>query len=101
MSFYDVATYNLVNGKVEKTKIKSDGEFTEQVNKYWGRKKISLPNVKEGSIIEFEYILESPRIGVFKDWKFQDGIPVNYSQFETIVPEYFDYKAFQKGSFYL
>ena len=101
LSFYDVATYNLVNGKVEKTKIKSDGEFTEQVNKYWGRKKISLPNVKEGSIIEFEYILESPRIGVFKDWKFQDGIPVNYSQFETIVPEYFDYKAFQKGSFYL
>ena len=97
LTFHNVATYNLVNGKVEKTKIKSDGEFTEQVNKYWGRKKITLPNVKEGSIVEYEYILESPRIAVFGDWKFQYDVPVNYSEFETIVPEYFDYKSFQRG----
>ena len=97
LSFYNVATYNLINGKVEKTKMKSDGEFTEQVNKYWGRQKITLPNVKEGSVIEYEYELESPRIGSFKDWKFQYGIPVNYSEFETIVPEFYDYKASQRG----
>lgn len=101
LSFYNVATYNLVNGKVEKTKIKSDGEFTEQVNKYWGRKKITLPNVKVGSILEYEYIIESPRIGVFNDWKFQYDIPVNYSEFETIVPEYFGYSAVQRGSSFL
>ncbi len=98
LSFHNVATYNLVNGKVEKTKMKSDGEFTEQVNKFWGRKKITLPNVKEGSILEYEYQIESPRIGVFDDWKFQYGIPVNYSEFETVVPEYFYYKSMQRGT---
>ncbi len=98
LSFHNVATYNLVNGKVEKTKMKSDGEFTEQVNKYWGRKKVTLPNVKEGSILEYEYIIESPRIGEFGDWKFQYDIPVAYSEFKTVVPEYFDYKAMHRGS---
>ena len=34
VDFSDVNTYNLVNGKIEKTKLKSDGVFEEQVNKY-------------------------------------------------------------------
>ncbi len=100
LSFYKVVTYNLVNGKIEKTKMKSDGEFTEQVNKYWGRKKITLPNVKVGSILEYEYVIESPRIAVFSDWKFQYDIPVAYSEFRTFVPEYFDYKAMNRGTHY-
>ncbi|GAA6766774.1 hypothetical protein AAFH68_27170 [Flavobacterium sp. CGRL1] len=39
VSISDVVTYNLVNGKIEKTKLKSDGEFNEEVNKYRSRKK--------------------------------------------------------------
>jgi hypothetical protein len=97
LTFKDAATYNLVDGKVEKTKLKSDGEFDEKVNKYWGRKKIALPNVKEGSIIEFEYSLESESIGVLEDWAFQMGIPVVYSQFKTIIPEYYVYKPLMRG----
>jgi hypothetical protein len=33
--FKDAATYNLVGDKIEKPK-KNDGEFDEQINKYWG-----------------------------------------------------------------
>ena len=36
--FKNEITYNLVNGKIEKSKIKSDGEFDEKVNDFWGRK---------------------------------------------------------------
>jgi hypothetical protein len=42
----DAATYNLVEGKIQITKLKNDGEFDEEINKYWGRKKITMPNVK-------------------------------------------------------
>ena len=35
--FSDAVTYNLVGGKIEKTKLKSDGEFDEKINKYWHR----------------------------------------------------------------
>jgi hypothetical protein len=46
--FSDAVTYNLVDGKIVKTKLKSDGEFDEKINKYVGHKKITMPNVKEG-----------------------------------------------------
>ena len=97
LNFKDAATYNLVDGKVEKSKLKSDGEFDEKMNKFWARKKIALPNVKEGSIIEYEYTLESEGLGVMEDWTFQMGIPVLYSQFKTIVPEYYVYKPLMRG----
>lgn len=37
--FDDAATYNLVNGKIEKTKLKNEGEFIEETNKYYNTKK--------------------------------------------------------------
>lgn len=97
ISFSDVATYNLINGKIEKVKLKSDGEFDEKINKYWSRKKIVMPNVKEGSIIEFSYTIKSPRYRYLKDWYFQSSIPVNYSEYKTYIPEYFVYNPNQKG----
>ncbi|MEL1240789.1 DUF3857 domain-containing protein [Flavobacterium flavipallidum] len=97
VSFSDVATYNLVDGKIEKTKLKSDGEFDEVINKYWGQKKIVLPNVKEGSVIEYEYVLHSPSIGNPRDWYFQLDIPVNYSEYINSIPEYFVYNTNLKG----
>jgi hypothetical protein len=95
--FKDAATYNLVGDKIEKTKLKNDGEFDEQINKYWGRKKITMPNVKEGSVIEFEYTIKSPRFSELIDWSFQSSVPVNYSEFRTYIPEYFVYTPNQKG----
>ncbi len=97
VSFSDVYTYNLVNGKIEKTKLKSDGEFIEKINKYWGRKKITMPNVKEGSIIEFEYSLKTGSIGSLRDWYFQSSIPVNFSEYKISIPEYYTYNTSQKG----
>jgi hypothetical protein len=99
VSFDNAATYNLIDGKVVKSKLKGDGEFDEKVNKFWGRKKITLPNVKEGSIIEFEYTLSSDNFGSLEDWYFQYEIPVLYSEFKTSIPEYYIYKPLMKGFF--
>jgi hypothetical protein len=95
--FDDAVTYNLINDKIEKTKLKSDGEFTEKINKYWSQKKIAMPNIKEGTIIEFSYVLKSPGITEMREWAFQTAIPVNYSELKTYIPEYFVYKPIQKG----
>ncbi|MGZ9674923.1 DUF3857 domain-containing protein [Flavobacterium sp. GNP001] len=97
VSFSDAITYNLVDGKIEKTKLKSDGEFNEVVNKYWGEKKITMPNVKEGSVIEFKYTIKSPRVSSTREWYFQNSIPVNYSEYANTVPEYFVYNVNIKG----
>jgi hypothetical protein len=95
--FDDAATYNLVDNKVERTKLKSDGEFHEKVNENYSLKKITLPNVKEGSIIEFKYTLKTPYFNFLPDWYFQYSIPVNNIQYEVLIPQYFSYQRFLKG----
>ena len=97
VSFKNEATYNLVNGKVEKTKLKSDGVFDEKVNDFWGRKKITLPNVKVGSIIEFEYTLTSENFGSLDEWYFQESIPVLHSEYKTYIPDFYVFKPIFKG----
>lgn len=97
VSYSDAITYNLVGGKIEKTKLKSDGEFDEKINRYWAQKKITMPNVKEGSVIEFKYAVRSYSIGSPREWNFQTSIPVNYSEYKTYVPEYYVYNINQKG----
>ncbi|KAF2337348.1 MAG: DUF3857 domain-containing protein [Flavobacterium nitrogenifigens] len=95
--FSDAITYNLVNGKIEKTKLKSDGTFDEVISKYKGQKKITMPNVKEGSVIEFRYTVRCPSDRIIRDWDFQTSIPVNYSEFKVAYPEYYVFKPMQKG----
>lgn len=97
VNFSKAFTYNLVNGKVEKTKLKSDGEFLDKTNKYWNKVKISMPNIKEGSIIEYKYVLTSPYFSNVPEWYFQKSIPVKYSKFETVFPEFYAYNARSKG----
>lgn len=97
VDFSDAATYNLIAGKIEKTKLKSEGEFQENINRYWDKKKITMPNVKEGSVIEYRYTIKSSNVGELRDWNFQTSIPVNYSEYKTYIPEYFIYNSHLKG----
>ena len=94
----DAITYNLVDGKIEKTKLKSEGEFYETINKYWGQKKIAFPDVKAGSVIEYQYTIKSPSIGNPRDWEFQTSIPVNYSEYKMVAPEYYIFNSNFKGT---
>jgi len=97
VSLSDAATYNLVDGKVVKSKLKGENEFVEKINKYWSQKKITMPNVKPGSIIEFKWLIKSPNYGELKDWNFQSFVPVNYAEYVTEIPEYFVYSINQRG----
>jgi hypothetical protein len=95
--FDDAAAFNLVGNKVERTKLKSDGEFEEKVNENYTLRKIALPNVKEGSIVEYRYTLKTPYYNYFPDWYFQHTIPVNKVQYQVSIPAYFTYQRFLKG----
>jgi hypothetical protein len=100
VSFSDAITYNLLDGKIEKTKLKSEGEFDTKINKYFGQKKITMPNVKEGSIIEFEYKIRSGNFGSLRDWYFQTSIPVNYSEYKVKTPSFLTFNKRTKGFIY-
>lgn len=90
-------TYNLEDGKIQKADIKRKEAFTEVYDENINILKFTLPNVKEGSVIEFKYTLKSDFIYNLVTWEFQRDIPVKWSEFKAKVPEYFSYKHFMSG----
>ncbi|OIQ21307.1 MAG: hypothetical protein BM557_03385 [Flavobacterium sp. MedPE-SWcel] len=96
-NYSDVCTYNLENGEIKKTKLKREGEFKEEVTENYSIKKITLPNVKEGSVIEYKYTVKTPYFSIFSDYFFQFDIPVNEVSYNVAIPACFIYKKYLHG----
>jgi len=90
-------TYNLENGKVMETKLKNDAIFKEKQDANIEITKVTMPNVKVGSVIEFTYKVRSDFIFNFQDWEFQSEIPTLWSEYRARIPEYFQYDKYMQG----
>ena len=90
-------TYNLEGEKPIKSEMKKDAVFQERENKYWESAKFSLPSVKVGSVIDLKYTIHSPFLWNLQPWTFQYSIPVKWSQYEVVYPEYFRYNHTSLG----
>lgn len=97
LSGLKAVTYNLENEKVVETKLKSDGIFKEKYDNNHDVTKVTLSNVKEGSVVEISYKIESGFIFNFQDWEFQHQIPVRWSEYRAAIPEYFNYDKYMQG----
>lgn len=91
------AAYNLVNGKVEVTKMSKDSKFKEGASERVDIMKYTVPNVKEGTVLEYEYLKLSDFVYELETWVFQSTIPCRWSELDLRVPEYFTYKHFLGG----
>lgn len=96
--FSNAVTYNLEDGIIVKTKLDSEGNFKNKINKFWNEATIILPNVKVGSVIEFKYVLKSDNLVRLPDFDFQYDIPVNFFRYKTEIPEFFIYNSLLKGT---
>jgi hypothetical protein len=90
-------TYNLVDGKIEKIKLKNNEIFTEELNEGWRRKKFTMPNLQEGSIIEWEYSKHSPYLANIDDMVLQHEIPLKTVDAQFEIPEFFIFKNQGQG----
>lgn len=90
-------TYNLAGQKVTEDKLRNTGIFTENINKYRNQVSITMPGVKEGSVIDLEYVIGSNLVGYMDPFITQYGIPVNYVNINVEIPEYFNFKKHIKG----
>jgi hypothetical protein len=93
----DAVTYNFTDGKVEKTALKVADIYDEALSEYVFAKKISMPNVREGSIIEYTYTINTPMISTFPEWYFQYPIPVKKAEYEAVIPSFFSYNRYLRG----
>lgn len=100
MDDVNAATYNIVNGKIETTilEVKKD-VLKEQLNKTYEEQKFTLPNIKEGCIIEFAYTLKTKNVRDLHAWYFQDIYPTLWSEYQVTIPPIFSYIQDRKGYF--
>lgn len=91
------STYNIVDGKVVETKLEKDNVFKEVISKSKTLRKFTLPAVKEGSIIEYSYTIESDFLFNLQSWVFQGTYPRLWSEYELVLPEFFEYVFLSKG----
>ena len=90
-------TYNLENGAIVKTKLKNSDTFSNKLSKYYKEKKFTMPNLKEGSVIEYTYKLISPFSYTIDEIVFQYDIPIEKQEIRIGIPEYYSFKKNMKG----
>ncbi len=91
-------TYNYENNQMTPTALEKKNVFTEKINDNWNKKVFTMPNLKEGSIIELKYTIISPYLFNIREWNFQKKIPVVESTFNIRVIPYYEYIYILKGS---
>ena len=94
----DASAYNLENGKIVRTKMKKDVVFKERVGESRMNLKFSIPQVKAGTLIEYEYRVESDFFFSIDSWKAQSDIPILYTEYNVTIPEYFKFNIEMHGA---
>ena len=92
VSVKDAKTFVLIDGKIKSYKLSKSDVFKEVTNKYWSKKKFTMPNISEGCVIEFAYKIVSPYYGI-NDLDIQYSIPMKKVVSKIEVPEYFIYSS--------
>ncbi|MCL7754484.1 DUF3857 domain-containing protein [Polaribacter sp. Z022] len=90
-------TYNLVGKKIVKDKLQKKQIFENELTKNWFSKSFAMPNIKEGSVVEYKYRKTSPYFQYIDEIEIQHEIPVKKIDVIIKIPEYFVYKTHSKG----
>lgn len=90
-------TYNLENGEVVESKLEKNQIFKSEFNNNFNEVKFTMPNVKEGSVIEYKYKITSPYYWSVDEYKFQKDIPIKKIVASLRRPESFVFKPTYKG----
>lgn len=91
------STFNYIDGKFVETAMDRKAVFTENRSKYTRLTKFTLPNLREGSVIEYSYQLRSPNLFTFKSWEFQTDIPKVISEYLVFIPGIYTYNVSLRG----
>ncbi|MDN3595191.1 DUF3857 domain-containing protein [Zunongwangia endophytica] len=86
-------TYNLENGKLVEEKLRKNEIFYEETSKYRATVKFTMPSLKAGSVVEFEYEKRSPFLTSLDETELQARIPIKKLDVKIEIPEFFGFVA--------
>lgn len=90
-------TINVENGQIQITKVEKNSIKELEIDHKNKMIEIQFPNVKVGSIIEFEYVIYDKRVFYIDAWRFQHEIPTLYSELKFKYDTEAVYKGVTEG----
>jgi len=92
------SAYNLEGGKVVRSKMTGDLKTKERIDDNYSQVKFSVPNVKVGTVIEYEYERRSDYYYTISDWYAQtEDMPVLYTEYILEIPAWFNFHVENSG----
>lgn len=87
----EAETINLVNGKIERTKLDSSFIYRVHTDKQKDAIVFTMPNVKPGSLIEYGYVWQRAASRNLPDWDFQNDLPTRLSTYSVMLNRQFQF----------
>ena len=92
-----VTTWLDDDGTVKTTNFDPAKVYKAKVNKFFTEAKFAMPAIRNGCIIEYDYITFSPFLGHFPGWNFQWNIPKINSEYDVRQPGFWTYNVSLRG----
>ncbi len=89
--------FNQEGSKVVKTNMKKSDVKTTKLNDTDYQLEFTVPNVKVGTVIEYEYTIHSQLFWQLRDWYAQCDIPVVYAKLDMNIPNYLLFNMEEQG----
>ena len=90
--------YNMNGSKTTKTKLKAADVVKEQVDGENWQVRFTVPDVRQGTVIEYEYTRHSELFYRLHDWQAQQAIPVAFARLTITIPRHLLFNFEQHGS---
>lgn len=90
-------TYNLENGTSVATKVDKSSKYKSKESKYVNITKFAFPNVKNGSIIEYQYEVTSPFLFIIPEILIETDTPSLYTEYVLDSPTNISYNVNYTG----
>lgn len=80
--------FNMEGTKVVKTSLKKSDIVNKTIDEHNYLVEFTVPNVKEGTVIEYEYTIHSQLFWELRDWYAQCDIPVVFAKLDMNIPNF-------------
>tara|TARA_B110000091_G_scaffold102290_1_gene111280 strand:+ start:402 stop:2303 length:1902 start_codon:yes stop_codon:yes gene_type:complete len=99
ISSFKAYSYNMEAGKIERIKINFKEAHKRKLSDNVTEVNYVIPNIKKGTVIEYQYVKTSDYLNNLETWYFQSlDIPTAHSEFSYTIPEWFNYQINQLGN---
>ena len=89
--------FNLQGSKVVKSQLKKTDIVKKEIDEQNYQLEFTIPDVKVGTVIEYEYTIHSELFWMLHDWFAQCEIPVAFAKLDMNIPGYLQFNVEEHG----